>query len=171
MRKIIILLTVVLLGCNNDKPPKEWPDNKELALILSDIYVADATMKQANIRRIDGRSDAPNYYKDILEKHNLTKQEFDTIMNWYSDHPKLLMQVYDNTITILSSKEAKLNMELKIQDSIHKASKQLVLKDYWKGTRSFNIKSTLTSDKRIPFDIPINSISDGMVKLKANLQF
>ena len=46
------------------------------------------------------------YYRDVLVKHNLTKDKFDTIISWYTAHPKLYLEVYDDVISMLSEKEA-----------------------------------------------------------------
>jgi hypothetical protein len=173
-KKSIILLgvTVVLAFLNacssKDQVPRDFPDEKEMAEILADLYLTENVISH---ERGSGKinEDIPGYYKNILEKYDLTMARFDTIRKWYAEHPARYQEVYDQTIVLLNRREASLKQTIAEEesrlDSIQK------IEDIWIDERKKVVHADDTTDRRLPFDFAIHSVSGGKIRLTALYKF
>ncbi|MGI6479206.1 MAG: DUF4296 domain-containing protein [Salinivirgaceae bacterium] len=74
--------------------------------VISDIHIVDAVLINAlNNRRIEVNT-VPNYYVDILERYNISKERFDVSLRYYCDNLDEFDKMYDEIIEILSTKQA-----------------------------------------------------------------
>ncbi len=178
MKKLAVCL-IVLLGvwaCTpRPKRPGFVPDKKEMAQLLADVYETEALISQGgrSIRR-DG-DQFVGYYKDVLDKHGVTKLEFDSAISWYSCYPELFSDVYDDVISILSQKDAVLKKELAEFDQAKKDMIEQVsnMKQYWEGDNKFKLplEENDTSDISFPFAYEIDSVDSGILRLNATYKF
>lgn len=178
MRILSVGLIVLfgLLACTpKPKRPKFVPDTKDMALLISDVYETEALISQSgrSINLDDERF--VGYYKNILDKHGVTQVEFDSAVSWYSAHPELFSEVYDEVISMLSQKDAVLKKELAERNKQNKEEIERIpdVKDYWEGERKFTLPLAQndSSDVSFPFDYEIDSISSGILRLNATYKF
>ena len=176
IRYLLLVLSVFfVLACSTrPKVPREFPNEKEMAGLLADIYIAEGAINNSGSYR--GKSDGkiPGYYRFVLDKHSLTKQEFDTVVSWYTAHPQLFKEVFDDVISILSEKEAQIASELsKIEGDAVMIPELAMEIDLWKGRRYFKLPLSEKDsiDTRIPFNIEIDSLQGGMYSIQANYKF
>ncbi len=117
---LVFLMVIFFTSCGNEvKVPEEFPDKYELACVLTDLYLLEATFNSSTVTaemRIS--KNYSKYYRDVLVKHNLTKDKFDTIISWYTAHPKLYLEVYDDVISMLSEKEAEESNLIEKKDTL-----------------------------------------------------
>lgn len=157
---------MLLVACNpRERVPREFPDQEEMARILADLYVTENIMNNSteSMYNLSSGDKIPGYYKNVLDKHNLTTQQFDTIRKWYAAHPYQFQGVYDQTIVILSQKEAELKREI----AAEKEEKISEIKDLWQGPRQFTTTSSDSIDTRVPFFLVLDSVKNGSLKLTA----
>ncbi len=87
-----VLCLILLSGCSM-RPWGVLSHDKMVAVLL-DVHIAEAAMKvvDTSAKRIERQE----YYNTVFGKHNITKEQFDKSLDWYSHHPKLLIEVYDD---------------------------------------------------------------------------
>ncbi len=174
--KIVLAVAVILVVACSTRPrvPRSMPGEKEMAAVLADIYQVESVLDQTRLSYDSRKEDRfSGYYRFVLEQHNLTKAEFDTAMGWYSEHPTVLSDVYEDVVEILSRREAelknKMNKEKEERDLVKMPNKQ----ELWNDTTAFTIpldpKDSL--DNRLPFNIETDSLDRGIIRLFANYQF
>jgi len=170
---IFLSLYLIVAGCSTrPKVPREFPSEDSLAAILADLYYTDATLNQNREFIRGSENDLPGYYKYVLNKHGLTKKEFDTIFSWYTAHPQVLSEVYDKVISILSEKETKLRSDTAVKPEPPKPGRKVPkMKDLWMGHRTFKLSKTDTADLCIPFHIDVDSLDAGIFRLIATYRF
>ncbi len=166
LSQVILGLMLFVLSCNpRDRVPSEFPNRDEMAQILADLYLSENIMNNSTQGgNAQLKSDLfPGYYKDVMEKYNLSTEKFDAIRKWYAAHPYHFQEVYDKAIVILSQREA----EIKQQIADERERKKSLTKDLWEGPREYTTSDSLETDHRLPFSISLDSLQAGTIRLVA----
>ena len=105
MRKIIafcIIFTMLAFLSACRKTPAGILDNQKMASLLADIHKGEGVIE---VNRKEFRSDSSkiDLLNAIYERHNVTKQDFDTSLDWYGHNMEEYMKVYDEVIEILQN--------------------------------------------------------------------
>lgn len=103
-----ILTFVLLLSCKNSDSNRLIP-RKDLVPLLVDLHVTDAIAVNTTISDQFGKLDSTLLYGTVMDKHGYTKDELFTTLNYYTNKPQTLMEIYDEVFALLSasSEEAK----------------------------------------------------------------
>jgi len=171
---LALMFIALLSGCTKKvKVPREFPEKDSMASILADIYYVESTLGQAREYVGRGKEDEMlKYYKDVFDKHNINKQQYDTAFLLYSEHPKLLSEVYDKVISILNERESVISNDT---SGMAKAAIQSAripkMKDIWKGKRSFVINHNDSTGGTLPFSVEVDSLQSGIYRLMATYRF
>lgn len=161
---VVVLLTVLFLGCNvKDRVPSHIPSKKKMATILADIHLVEDAM---NLSNVSLRPQQLGHYKDVLERHGLSQADFDSALSWYSAHPNVYLKVYDQVIQILTQHEARLQQEITARSEAEKDSASAI-KDLWTLERSFVLPLHDSLDATLPFVFAVDSLKNGKIKLSA----
>jgi len=167
----VSILVFIFSECTTRvKVPREFPDEDSMAVIIADIYYTEAVLNQSREYYRGRENDLPKFYKFVLGRHELTKKEFDTIFSWYSEHPKLLSEVYDKVISILNEKETEIKYDT-AKTGEEEKTKISGIKDMWKGKRSFLFGMNDSSNNCVPFHIDVDSLGNGIFRLIATYKF
>jgi hypothetical protein len=172
----IILFVITLLSCSTrPKVPRDLPGEKEMAEILADIYQLESVLGQTRLSYNSGNKDnVSGYYRNVLDQYEMTKVEFDTAMAWYSANPTVLSDVYAEVIEILSRRDAELknamNKEKEQKLNMAKVPSKI---DLWNDTTAFKVPFAKADslDNRVAFDIDVDSLSGGIIRLYAEYSF
>ncbi len=168
----VFIIVLIFTGCSiKVKPPKEFPNEDSLAVILADIYYAEAVLNQSREFFRGKNEDLPKYYKFVLNRHGIGKKEFDTIFSWYSQHPQLLSEVYDKVISILNENESYIKYDTLRPELKEKPLAMPSMRNLWKGKHSFSVNVNDTSNNCIPFHFEVDSLQSGIYRLMATYQF
>jgi len=100
---LILMMILSLTACKNEKriSGKEFVDREVLVDVLVDIHLMDGvTQDRRFTRKYD--IDSVNVLIPILEKHQVSRQMFDTTMYVYSRSPQLLDAVYNDVLIKLN---------------------------------------------------------------------
>lgn len=168
----------ILCACSTQPViPKGFPKEEAMARILADLYLAEATMNSYPYgykENLDFKS--AGYYKDVLAKYQLSKQDFDTILSWYTSEPYLYAKVYDRVISILGTREADLKNALLMADSMKidalELEKQKALKgNLWRGASKIVLPRKDSLSIEVAFDIDLDSLKGGVLDLEARYRF
>lgn len=105
----------LLFSC---KPPKEEqeeiPSNiiseEQFISVLTDAYLGEGA-SGINIKNVSGEKYDSTYVFNPLLDHHITKNQFDSAITYYSNHPKKLKLIYDKVLERLSQIQAKGKIE------------------------------------------------------------
>ena len=100
---LILLLALTLTACKKQKTitGKEFIEREALVGVLVDIHLIDGVTQDRKFSR-SYDVDSVDILTPILEKHQVTRQMFDTTMYVYSRHPLLLDEVYNDVLIKLN---------------------------------------------------------------------
>ncbi len=170
---VLFFLLLIQSGCTKRvRVPSEFPNEDSLAVILADLYYMEATLSQSRDYVRGNEEEMIKYYKYIFNKHNITKQEYDTAFSWYTEHPELLSEVYDKVISILNERESEVsNDTTHMRESAMQTTRIAKLKDLWNGKRSFLINHNDSTGGTLPFVIDVDSLKSGIFRLMATYRF
>ncbi len=172
----ILLLTFFINSCSTrPSVPRYFPDEDKMALIIADVYQVESLLAQTRLNyNLDKEDNVSGYYRFVLEQHGLTKVDFDTAMAWYSAHPVVLSDVYEQAVVILSKRDAELknrmNKEKEEQSNLTKIPD---IQELWKDSTEFSLpyNSLDSLDNRLPFCISTDSLQNGVLRLHAVYTF
>ncbi|MCX6290627.1 MAG: DUF4296 domain-containing protein [Bacteroidetes bacterium] len=103
------LHAVLLLSISCSKKPADIPKNilskTELVPVLVDIHLAQAAtgVNQLNDSARYGMKEYSGY---IFKIHGITKEKYDSSLAFYSRHPELIDEIYQEVINELSRKQS-----------------------------------------------------------------
>jgi len=109
MIRTLVAVTVgllFLLGCGKDvpDPPKNLIPRETFVELLAEVQLIEAVLNQNMIRNDEPRARIARYYKTTFERFNVTPQQFQDTYTWYYSQPELLLEMYDEVITVISTK-------------------------------------------------------------------
>jgi len=102
---VILLLILITLtpACEKKKSitGKAFLEREVLVDVLVDLHLADAV---TNDRKFNRKYDADSIdiLSPILEKHQVSREMFDTTLTVYSQYPELFDQVYNDVLIKLN---------------------------------------------------------------------
>jgi hypothetical protein len=108
---LFIGITLLLSGCGGGqvKVPDYTIERDTFIAVLIDIHMADAYL--AMKRSADDVFLKDEFYARILRKHQISKKEFDTTVQFYAHHPELYESLYDEILVLFSKQEAELAVQ------------------------------------------------------------
>lgn len=113
---ILIALPILAGSCSGRKNKvihRNIIPEKDLVLILTDVYLADGLLGVPEIHYKYAVGDTLSSYIDIIENYGYTKTEMDRTMRFYFvKKPKTLVKIYDKVLGKLSEMEALVDKEL-----------------------------------------------------------
>jgi len=102
MRKLIYLGCVLWLFVACERPLSVL-DTDDMAALLADIHVAEATMER-KIPYTDFDTKRA-YYASVFEKHNTSHEAFNKSLDWYAHHPRQFEEVYAKAMLLVVEKQ------------------------------------------------------------------
>jgi hypothetical protein len=99
---------IFLWGCGKDvpDPPSGLIPRETFVELLAEVQLIEAVLNQNMIRNDEPRARIARYYKTTFETFKVTPQQFQETYTWYYGQPNLLLEVYDEVITVISTKRA-----------------------------------------------------------------
>lgn len=112
----IIIICLLVASCGNNKP-KLIP-KKKLIEMMVDLNIYDAISLDSYIVGQLGDLDSADIYSSFFVKHKYTKEDLDYTLEYYTNKPKKLIEIYDAVFAQLSKKSDELrNMSEKFSYS------------------------------------------------------
>jgi len=102
MRKLVYLGCVLWLFVACERPLSVL-DADDMAVLLADIHMAEATMG-SKIPYTDFDTKRA-YYASVFEKHNTSHEAFNKSLDWYAHHPKQFEEVYAKAMSLVVEKQ------------------------------------------------------------------
>ena len=99
---LIALMALIVLTSLTGCRPKGILSQQEMQSLLYDMHRADGILQESGLGY--GHDEAlGKYYEQVLEKHGLTQEQFDSSLVWYTKNPKRFEHIYPKVITWLQA--------------------------------------------------------------------
>jgi len=85
--------------------PKDVMSKEELVPVLVDIHLAQAVLNMSQLND-SSRYNIRDYLDFIFKSHHITQRSYDTSMAFYTLHPELLNEIYEEVISELSKRQS-----------------------------------------------------------------
>lgn len=132
-----VVAVVAFTACN--RVPDEVIQPEAMAQLMADMRVADAVVS-VNSREYPTRASKDALREAVLERHNVTTEQFDSSLVWYGHHIEKYQEVTDRSIEILQLRQAEVGAMASAAMSVAGDSVEV-----WDAARYFNMSSRTPS--------------------------
>lgn len=103
--KVFTCILVVFFLCNcsgkpdvNQVPPEpnDLLSQEKITEVMVDMQLLEATVRLKLIRTKKLREKTPGYYDQVLEKHDITEENFKTSLDFYASQHEKITAIYDS---------------------------------------------------------------------------
>jgi hypothetical protein len=106
----ILWLLLVMAACQRDRPQKDLLEKDEMIPLLVDLHMVYAIQSSVEFRKILLDADSVDTHTYIFDKHGVSKAVFDSSIAWYSRHPAIFTEIYDEVVMNLTQMRDSLEM-------------------------------------------------------------
>lgn len=111
MKNIYFLFLLILLSCSEKQNRDENIISKDQFInILEKIHLAESEFKLTSINNMERyKNKLSSDYHQIFSEYNVSKTDFENTLQYYSERPELLENIYEEILLNLQEKRAQLN--------------------------------------------------------------
>ena len=106
----LFLLTIVFISCSVEKDEVKIPETilsqEEIVTILTECYLAEGA-SGINVKLAIGQNVDSVYLFNPIKDNHCSKGKFDSSVSFYSKHPVMFKQIYDEVLERLNKTAAK----------------------------------------------------------------
>lgn len=115
MRKLIYIIAILtIVSCSGkEHRPKGVIPHEKMALILSEIYLAEYKATHLGLKNDSAKEVLRHYELKIYEDHDTNDSIYKESFKYYLEHPDQLENIYDIVIDTVSLREQVLNVNNK----------------------------------------------------------
>lgn len=162
----ILVLLVVFVACKPQKPSDVLPPEK-MESFLYDFHIAKAIGDDEEYTKRYTRE----YYIDyVYAKHNITKEQFDYSLKWYTRHIDDIAKIYENVSTRLSAQKDEIDQLVAWQYDVPLTTISGDSVDVWAWHRVYRLNGKPLNNK-VTFTLPIDSNFYEKDKIEWNVHF
>lgn len=109
-------MCLLLFACSDDKQveiPAGVLSQEQMATVMAEVHLLEASLN-LNISSAITKGDAPDLQAttlEVLKKKGVTKEKYETSFLFYSQHPEILSEIYQQVLNNLSQLQAKVANE------------------------------------------------------------
>jgi ABC-type Zn uptake system ZnuABC Zn-binding protein ZnuA len=121
MKKFLLFIVLIsIFSCNNDKKaeeqsalvrPKNIITKQQMIDILVDCNLAEAATTYKQKQGKDIKYYSSHYYNLIFKKYNISKEDFEKNLAFYSQNIEDIDEIYTEVINRLSKKQSQVSNE------------------------------------------------------------
>jgi len=107
----ILFICVFLSSCLKEKEtviPSDVIPYEQMVQILSDVQQAEVLVLFLRTKQQEDIPLPESLYKDIMDKRNISPEDFDKSFKFYSSDTKLMEKLYGDVIEELTKRQAEL---------------------------------------------------------------
>ena len=111
LKYFVPLLFLLVTACKEKFPsvPADIIPLKKMENILMDMHISDAVAETRTMGDINEKKISEQYYLQIYKNYGITKADFLKSYLFYQNNPVLLNKLYDELLSEMSKREAKIN--------------------------------------------------------------
>ena len=104
---VFFLFLTILLACSSkQEPPPDVLPREKLLAVMVDFQMVEAAVQSAKSQGEAGQT-ARQYYDMVLEKHQISREQFRRSIQWYQDHMAAMDSLYSDLIDSLSGLQSR----------------------------------------------------------------
>ncbi len=104
-KNLTILIIISACSTADNRPADLVPENK-MALILTEIHILEAKIKQLGIQKNDSMQAVYDHYERLLfNDFGIDKSQYERSFNYYVNHPKEFNTVYETVVDTLALRQ------------------------------------------------------------------
>jgi hypothetical protein len=107
---IFLFLIVFISSCKDKKvviPDNIFPEEKMIQ-VMSDVQLVETLYTREKLEGRENINKITELYALVLEKHEISREQFKESYSFYVAHPKLMEKVYEGVLAEISKKQAEL---------------------------------------------------------------
>jgi hypothetical protein len=102
----ILFFAVIISSCNNkEELPKDILSQEDLINVIAEMEMTQALIK-LKFNTKDTIINQKAIFEDVFIEMNTTEEQFNKSLNYYSQQPKILLEIYEEVIIKLSKQQA-----------------------------------------------------------------
>ena len=111
MKNIYFLFLLILFSCSEQQNINENIISKEqFTNLLEKIHLAESEFQLNRMKNTDTHQNKlENDYQKIFSEHNVSKTDFENTLQYYSERPELLANIYEKILFNFKEKRTQLN--------------------------------------------------------------
>jgi len=126
-----VFLLSVLTSCYHEVKekvaiPERLLSEDSLIDVLTEVQLADGAVTYKRISHKKAENEKEKYYAYIYKKYHLTPELLKQNVDYYNSNPDKMIAIYDKVLARLSQLEAKINLEVKIEEKAKQDSLQAI---------------------------------------------
>jgi len=153
-----LVIFVVFISCSSDTVSKsDIIDDEKFMEVLKDFHKAEGLIIISRLYDKKNKHDTISLYNYILKKHNISREEFDKTINYYTNHTEEYVPFYDSINNYFLAKKKEL--EIQLEEDLEKMSpkEQFASKNLWTKKQDWVFStSKKTDDIKLDFSILTN---------------
>lgn len=153
---ILIFSITLLFSCKGKKQGIQILDEEQFENMLIDIHIADGILSSRNINKYGLNYRPSYYYNSIYKKYNITPEQFDSCLLYYSQDLHQFTKIYDRIIDSLNRLETKLQIDLKNEELLPDTLNLWTKRTHWKISQE--------SRANLEFTIPVKESGTYTIK-------
>ncbi|MCF6366999.1 MAG: DUF4296 domain-containing protein [Bacteroidales bacterium] len=168
---LLIIAVTFILSCSESEEIKRTEilnDDVFLSLLI-DLHKAEGIITASNIKLNRSLKDSISIYNYVLKKHNISRQDFNKTVKYYTFHTNKFLVIYDSVSSSLKSTNKELEQEIE-NEIKRKKEENLKNKDtlnLWKLKKEWKLPEDGEKNP-IPYKILLKK--HGQYKLQANIK-
>jgi len=173
MSRFFLFITFIffILGCSEPGGIKkrEILDDDVFLSLLIDIHKAEGIITTSNIKLNRNKRDSISIYNYVLKKHNVSRQDFNKTVKYYTFHKDEFLVFYDSVSSELKAMNDILKKEIENELKI-KREEDLKNKDtlnLWKLKKEWKLPE---DGEKNPIAFKLFQKKQGQYKLRANIR-
>ncbi len=110
MKIYLSILACLLFACSS---PEKKPSTNILSKTVFENIIKEIHLAEANFE-LNKNPSGENAKKELVEiykKHRISEQDFKEALNYYSEHPEKLEQIYTNVLEQLNGEKSKIDRQ------------------------------------------------------------
>ncbi|MES2592327.1 MAG: DUF4296 domain-containing protein [Bacteroidota bacterium] len=109
-QKIALIFICILLFSCSGKQEVSIPDTvfpiEKMVKVMLDIHLLEATLNSNTYSPDKAGAFKPSPTTDVLKENGISKKQWDESFYFYSQHPDLLVKIYEQLLNDLSTMQA-----------------------------------------------------------------
>lgn len=126
IQKLVLVFSCFFIVACSEKKVEQIPANilskEKMAELLLDVHLLESAISINTISIDKSNPDDPLPTFNVLKKHHVSKQTYDSSFVYYADHPNQLSEIYQEVLDSLSRLQANVQNEKSENDTIIKVN-------------------------------------------------
>ena len=164
----MLFLAACIMACGVERP-KGILSDKEMEEVLYDYHAAKVL---GDNEPSSQKYKTTIYYMSVFRKHNITEEQFDSTLAWYSKNPETFNKVYQKVIKRIQDEKGALERSIAISGKGRSSTMKGDSVNIWNGVPMFTLTG-LPYDNRVTFHFEndLNFEDNDTLKLNARIRY